>query len=74
MNILVDMNLSPAWISVLEELGLEAIHWSDIGKPENPMPRMRKYSHMLVKTILLCLLTIWTSEIYLQLREQKAPA
>ena len=33
MKIVVDMNLSPAWISVLEEAGYAAIHWSTIGSP-----------------------------------------
>jgi predicted nuclease of predicted toxin-antitoxin system len=31
MKILIDMNLSPAWASVLEEAGHTAIHWSTIG-------------------------------------------
>ena len=33
MNILIDMNLSPEWVRVLEDAGLNAIHWSSIGKP-----------------------------------------
>ncbi len=31
MKILVDMNLSPAWVYVLEEAGHTASHWSTIG-------------------------------------------
>ena len=31
MKILIDMNLSPAWIPVLEEAGNIASHWSSIG-------------------------------------------
>ncbi len=31
MKILVDMNLSPGWVSVLEEAGHTASHWSNIG-------------------------------------------
>ena len=31
MKILIDMNLSPAWVSVLEEEGHIASHWSTIG-------------------------------------------
>ena len=31
MKILIDMNLSPAWVSVLEEAGHTAPHWSTIG-------------------------------------------
>jgi predicted nuclease of predicted toxin-antitoxin system len=33
MMLLVDMNLSPVWVSFLVEGGLEAVHWSDIGPP-----------------------------------------
>ncbi len=33
MKILVDMNLSPEWVPVLEGQGWEAIHWSRIGNP-----------------------------------------
>jgi predicted nuclease of predicted toxin-antitoxin system len=31
MKVLVDMNLSPRWVSFLSESGFEAVHWSDIG-------------------------------------------
>ncbi|KAA3643923.1 MAG: hypothetical protein DWQ07_17555 [Chloroflexi bacterium] len=34
MKILLDMNLSPAWIDFLDGHGLEAVHWRDIGDPE----------------------------------------
>jgi predicted nuclease of predicted toxin-antitoxin system len=33
MKILVDMNLSPEWISTLVGAGFEAIHWSSVGNP-----------------------------------------
>lgn len=36
MKIVIDMNLSPAWVSVLEEAGYAAIHWSTIGSPSAP--------------------------------------
>ena len=36
MKILVDMNLSPAWVSVLEEAGHTASHWSTIGSLNAP--------------------------------------
>ncbi len=32
MKLLVDMNLSPRWASVLRAAGHEATHWSDIGE------------------------------------------
>ena len=31
MKLLVDMNLSPRWIGVLEDAGHEAVHWAAIG-------------------------------------------
>jgi predicted nuclease of predicted toxin-antitoxin system len=33
MKILLDMNLSPDWVPVLESAGFEAVHWSTIGNP-----------------------------------------
>ena len=36
MKLLIDMNLSPKWVFVLEEAGLEAVHWSSIGRPNAP--------------------------------------
>ena len=33
MKILIDMNLSPAWVEVLEEQGWTALHWSTVGDP-----------------------------------------
>lgn len=31
MRLLIDMNLSPRWVDVLERAGFEAAHWSSIG-------------------------------------------
>jgi predicted nuclease of predicted toxin-antitoxin system len=31
MKILIDMNLSPDWVKVLEQAGWEAVHWSTVG-------------------------------------------
>ena len=36
MKLLLDMNLSPEWTSVLEAAGYEAVHWSDIGPRDAP--------------------------------------
>jgi predicted nuclease of predicted toxin-antitoxin system len=35
MKILIDMNLTPMWVSFLTENGIEAAHWSSIGSPED---------------------------------------
>ncbi len=32
MKIVIDMNLSPEWVSVFETAGYESIHWSTVGK------------------------------------------
>jgi predicted nuclease of predicted toxin-antitoxin system len=36
MKLLIDMNLSPKWVFVLKEAGLEAAHWSSIGRSDAP--------------------------------------
>jgi len=33
MRLLVDMNLSPEWVAVLQRAGWDAIHWSTVGNP-----------------------------------------
>ena len=32
MKLLIDMNLSPRWVSVLMEAGFDAVHWSTLGR------------------------------------------
>ena len=36
MKLLVDMNLSPNWIGLLNDAGWEAVHWSAVGKGTAP--------------------------------------
>ena len=33
MKVLLDMNLSPAWVPFLEAAGLASVHWSTVGDP-----------------------------------------
>lgn len=33
MKILIDINLSPDWVTVLNTAGIEAIHWATVGDP-----------------------------------------
>jgi predicted nuclease of predicted toxin-antitoxin system len=33
MKLLVDMNLSPRWVQVLNRNQFQALHWSDVGNP-----------------------------------------
>lgn len=44
MKLLIDMNLSPQWVSVLEEAGWEAVHWSSVGKPNAPDEEIFDYA------------------------------
>ncbi|WP_220275276.1 DUF5615 family PIN-like protein [Emticicia sp. BO119] len=36
MKILIDMNLSPSWSHFFQENGIEAIHWMNVGRPNDP--------------------------------------
>jgi predicted nuclease of predicted toxin-antitoxin system len=33
MKVVIDMNLSPAWVSLVERAGHTAKHWSSVGSP-----------------------------------------
>ena len=34
MKLLIDMNLSPRWVDFLVSEGIEAAHWSQVGKAD----------------------------------------
>ena len=36
MKIVIDMNLSPQWVEVLNAAGYESVHWTDLGAPNAP--------------------------------------
>lgn len=36
MKLLIDMNLSPRWVTFLEDAGHEAVHWYAVGAPDAP--------------------------------------
>ena len=44
MKLLIDMNLSPQWVSVLNSAGWEAVHWSFIGRPNAPDQEILEYA------------------------------
>lgn len=44
MKILIDMNLSPNWAGVLNDAGIDAIHWSQIGPATTPDPAIMAYA------------------------------
>ena len=45
MKLLIDMNLSPKWVSVLKEAGWETVHWSEIGNPDAPDHEILSYAN-----------------------------
>jgi predicted nuclease of predicted toxin-antitoxin system len=44
VKILIDMNLSPAWVETLVGAGFEALHWSSVGDPRAPDRRILEYA------------------------------
>ena len=44
MKILIDMNLSPDWVQLLESNGLQAIHWSMVGNPRATDAEIMKWA------------------------------
>jgi len=36
MRLVIDMNLSPAWVEIFAGAGIEATHWSTIGPANAP--------------------------------------
>jgi predicted nuclease of predicted toxin-antitoxin system len=46
MKLLIDMNLSPLWVLVLEEAGWEAVHWSLVGPPTATDQEILEYAKL----------------------------
>jgi predicted nuclease of predicted toxin-antitoxin system len=44
MKLLVDMNLSPAWVESLNEAGWEAAHWSGLGNPRGTDAEIMRFA------------------------------
>ena len=44
MKLLVDMNLSPRWIGLLVDAGIEAAHWSTLGANNAPDNEIMTYA------------------------------
>lgn len=44
MKLLVDMNLSPRWVGVLNAAGFEAAHWSTLGAHDAPDSQIMAYA------------------------------
>ena len=44
MKLLVDMNLSPRWVGVLVDAGIDAAHWSTLGAGNAPDSEIMAYA------------------------------
>lgn len=44
MKLLIDTNLSPLWVEHFEQAGLEAVHWSSIGRPAATDPEILSFA------------------------------
>jgi predicted nuclease of predicted toxin-antitoxin system len=44
MKLLVDMNLSPRWVTVLAEEGIHAADWGTVGRSNAPDPEIMLYA------------------------------
>jgi len=44
MNIILDMNLSPRWAVLLNQVGFHAKHWSEIGEPASTDEEIMDYA------------------------------
>jgi predicted nuclease of predicted toxin-antitoxin system len=36
IRVVIDMNLSPAWVQAFVDSGMDAVHWSAVGDPRAP--------------------------------------
>ena len=53
MKLLIDMNLSPRWVKLLADAGIEAAHWSTLGAanaPDSEIMAFAKANEYLVLT------------------------
>ncbi len=44
MKLLVDMNLSPRWIELFTDAGMDAVHWSSVGRANAPDSEIMSYA------------------------------
>jgi predicted nuclease of predicted toxin-antitoxin system len=44
MKLLVDMNLSPRWVGLLTGAGIEAAHWSSLGRANASDPEIMSFA------------------------------
>lgn len=44
MKILVDMNLTPAWVQFFAQREIESVHWSTVGDPKAEDPVIMEFA------------------------------
>jgi predicted nuclease of predicted toxin-antitoxin system len=44
MRLLIDMNLSPRWVGLLERAAIDAVHWSTVGAHNAPDKQIMAYA------------------------------
>jgi predicted nuclease of predicted toxin-antitoxin system len=44
MKLVIDMNLSPRWVKLLNDAGVQAVHWASIGKGNAPDSEIMAYA------------------------------
>ena len=44
MKLLIDMNLSPAWVQFLADSGFDSVHWCSIGRPSAADAKIMDYA------------------------------
>ncbi|HEU4888108.1 MAG TPA: DUF5615 family PIN-like protein [Thermoanaerobaculia bacterium] len=44
MKIVIDMNLTPAWVEFFATRGIESVHWSDVGDPRALDPEIMSFA------------------------------
>jgi predicted nuclease of predicted toxin-antitoxin system len=44
MRLLIDMNLTPTWVEFFALHGVEAVHWSSVGRATEPDVAIMKYA------------------------------
>lgn len=44
MKLLIDMSLSPLWVRFFEQHGIEALHWSNVGRASAPDAEIMEFA------------------------------
>jgi predicted nuclease of predicted toxin-antitoxin system len=53
VKLVIDMNLSPEWVAVLQRHGWDAVHWSSVGNPRATDPEIMAWAKAAQSVVLL---------------------